>query len=217
MTNTTMFHKLINDYNAISYTHKYIYGFEYKGNVYKAVTDSAVMPYVLTLDKGSRGSGYALRFCPKTAQKLFLMTSAQVLCSAEYLLNTLKSWFPKASIIGAKSLKSWLPKAMDRYGRKTTYRSPKLATSKLTESPTRSSTRKLHSAMRRAWPTSPSEVGYSCYAHSYSYIYWQLQTAAVVTRAASKMNKKKLTSLCNLTIDNLPLLCYNTDRKKEKR
>lgn len=84
MTNTTMFHKLINDYNAISYTHNYIYGFEYKGNVYKAVTDSAVMPYVLTLDKGSRGSGYALRFCPKTAQKLFLMTSAQVLCSAEY-------------------------------------------------------------------------------------------------------------------------------------
>ena len=36
------------------------------------------------LDKASRGAGYALRFCPNAQQKLFLMTSAKVLCSAKF-------------------------------------------------------------------------------------------------------------------------------------
>lgn len=83
-TNTALFMNLIDRYNAIAFTHEYIWGFTYKKNVYMAITDSSVMPYVTCLDMASRGAGYALRFCPTTDMKLALMTSAQVLCSEAY-------------------------------------------------------------------------------------------------------------------------------------
>lgn len=79
-----LFKTMIDRYNAVAYTHNYIWGFEYKGIVYMAITDASVMPFVCKLDKASRGAGYALRFCPKTEQKLLLMQSAQVLCSVDY-------------------------------------------------------------------------------------------------------------------------------------
>ena len=45
-------------------------------------TTSEVMPYILKLDKASRGAGYSLRFCPTNTQKAFLITKgAQILCS----------------------------------------------------------------------------------------------------------------------------------------
>ena len=84
MTNTVLFKDLIDRYNNVAYTHEYIWGFEYKGNIYMAVTDESVMPYVCKLDKASRGAGYALRFCPTTAQKLVLLAGAKVLCSSRY-------------------------------------------------------------------------------------------------------------------------------------
>lgn len=79
-----LFKTMIDRYNAVAYTHNYIWGFEYKGIVYMAITDASVMPFVCKLDKASRGAGYALRFCPKTEQKMLLMQSAQVLCSVNY-------------------------------------------------------------------------------------------------------------------------------------
>ena len=79
-----LFKTMIDRYNAVAYTHNYIWGFEYKGIVYMAITDASVMPFVCKLDKASRGAGYALRFCPKTEQKILLMQSAQVLCSVNY-------------------------------------------------------------------------------------------------------------------------------------
>ena len=84
MTNTALFMNLIDRYNAVAYTHEYIWGFEYKGNIYMSITDSSAMAYVCKLDKASRGCGMALRFCPTTDQKLALMAGAQVLCSKKY-------------------------------------------------------------------------------------------------------------------------------------
>ena len=84
--NTTIFQKLINGYNALSFTHNYIFGYEYKGNVYATSVTAEVLPYILKLDKASRGAWYALRFCPTVEQKLFLMmqNTTGVICSSEY-------------------------------------------------------------------------------------------------------------------------------------
>jgi len=84
MTNTALFQNLINRYNAVAYTHRYIWGFTYAHNVYMAITTSEAMPFVCKLDKASRGAGMALRFCPNMEQKIVLMAGAQVLCSEKY-------------------------------------------------------------------------------------------------------------------------------------
>lgn len=71
-------------YNAIAFTHNYIFGFIYKGTVYMVCTTSQLLPYLLTLDTSSRGTGYSLRFKPTKEQKLFLLTHAKALCSERY-------------------------------------------------------------------------------------------------------------------------------------
>ena len=82
MMNVELFESMIDRYNGLAYTHNYIWGFTFKGNVYMAITDSAVMPYILKLDKASRGAGYSLRFKPGTKQKVLLLSKgAKVLCS----------------------------------------------------------------------------------------------------------------------------------------
>ena len=86
--NTTMFEYLIAEYNRLAYTHDYIYGFEYKGVVYAVKTTDVVMPYVLKLDKASRGQGYSLRFKPTKAQKTMLLMGATVLCSKKFFDET---------------------------------------------------------------------------------------------------------------------------------
>lgn len=92
MTNITIFNTLINGYNALSFTHNYIFGFEYKGIVYATTVTAEVLPYILKLDKASRGAGYALRFCPTTEQKIFLLSKgAEVICSSEYFKNEVAS------------------------------------------------------------------------------------------------------------------------------
>lgn len=84
MMNTALFMNLIDRYNAIAYTHMYILGFTYKGNVYMAMTDRSYLPLICTLDKASRGAGYALRFCPNTQQKIALLPKAQLICSKKF-------------------------------------------------------------------------------------------------------------------------------------
>lgn len=88
MTNTALFYDMIARYNAKAFTHQYIWGFEYKKNIYMAVTDAQMMALVCKLDKASRGAGYALRFCPTTDQKLALMASAKLICSADFFKAT---------------------------------------------------------------------------------------------------------------------------------
>lgn len=84
MTNMALLQEMIDKYNRVSYTHHYIYGFTFKGMVYAVECGTDVMPYILTLDKASRGQGYALRFCPTTAIKMFLLNhGAKVICSEQ--------------------------------------------------------------------------------------------------------------------------------------
>lgn len=85
MTNLTMKEMLWTRYNAIAYAHDYILGFTFKGIVYAITVDSNVCSKVLKLDKASRGAGFALRFKPKTDEKIFLLTlGAQAICSVEF-------------------------------------------------------------------------------------------------------------------------------------
>lgn len=85
MKNATLFYSMINRYNEKSYTHHYIFGFHFKGNVYMVVADSKILAYILKLDKASRGQGYSLRFSPNTDQKLMLIAmGAMILCSTEF-------------------------------------------------------------------------------------------------------------------------------------
>ena len=87
----TMFNYLVNEYNRLAYTHNYIFGFEYKGLVYAVTTTNEVLPYILKLDKASRGAGLALRFKPTNAQKLLLIAKgAEVVCSIEYFNEVVK-------------------------------------------------------------------------------------------------------------------------------
>lgn len=84
MNTFTMMMNLWNRYHKLSFTDNYILGFTYKGLVYRTTVTADIVPHVLTLDKASRGAGYSIRFKPTVAQKLFLMTGAQVVCSVEY-------------------------------------------------------------------------------------------------------------------------------------
>ena len=85
MKNTIAHEALINHYNNTSFTHNYIFGFTYKGNVYAVETTSELLPFITTVDKASRGAGLALRFKPNTSIKLMLMDKgAKVICSTEY-------------------------------------------------------------------------------------------------------------------------------------
>ena len=92
MMNTTLFEAMIDRYNELSFTHDYMFGFEYRGNVYFCETTAEVLPFILTLDKASRGQGYALRFKPTANQKLFLLTkNAHLLCSKEFFEATVQN------------------------------------------------------------------------------------------------------------------------------
>ena len=82
--NTTIFEHMIDGYNTRAYTHEYIFGFEYKGTIYMSKATSSILPFVLCLDRASRGAGYSLRFKPNNGQKMLLMAGAEVLCSKEY-------------------------------------------------------------------------------------------------------------------------------------
>ena len=99
MTNTALFHELLNQYNALSFTHEYILGFEFDSNIYMATVDAEILPFVTCLDKASRGAGYSLRFKPTKAQKSLLMTYSKVLCSAKFFHEeTAESKYNKGEI-----------------------------------------------------------------------------------------------------------------------
>lgn len=91
MTNTILFNTMINRYNTMAFTHQYIWGFSYKGNIYMAMSDASLMPYICCLDKASRGAGYALRFKPTNDQKILLLQNAIVLCSEKFFDETVAS------------------------------------------------------------------------------------------------------------------------------
>ena len=92
MKNTIAHEALINHYNNTSFTHNYIFGFTYKGNVYAVEATSEFLPFITMVDKASRGAGLALRFKPNTSIKLMLMNKgAKVICSVEHFNEVLAS------------------------------------------------------------------------------------------------------------------------------
>ena len=91
MTNLALFNEMISKYNQLAFTHDYIFGFEFMGNIYMVETTSEILPYVLKLDKASRGAGYSLRFKPNKSQKVLLMgKNTRILCSKEYFQDMVK-------------------------------------------------------------------------------------------------------------------------------
>ena len=89
MTTNPIFKTMIDRYNELSYTHNYIFGFAFNGNIYATFTDESVLPYVCTLDKASskNGGGYSLRYKPNKAQKATLFANSEktfIVCSVEY-------------------------------------------------------------------------------------------------------------------------------------
>jgi hypothetical protein len=82
--NTALFINMIDRYNKHSFTHEYIFGFAYKGNVYMTFANSGILPAILTLDKASRGAGYSLRFKPNNSIKVALLANAELICSEAY-------------------------------------------------------------------------------------------------------------------------------------
>ena len=88
--NTALHLEMIRTYNEMAFTHKYIWGFIYKKNVYMAITDESVLPFVTCLDTSSRNSGYSLRFRPNNNQKIALLPSASVFCSEKYFNEVAK-------------------------------------------------------------------------------------------------------------------------------
>ena len=91
MMNTALFQKMINRYNELSYTHNYIYGFYFQNVVYMVEATADLMPYILKLDKASRGAGYALRFCPTKEQKALLLSKgATALCSKNFFETSVR-------------------------------------------------------------------------------------------------------------------------------
>ena len=89
MTTNPIFKTMIDRYNELSYTHNYIFGLAFNGNIYATFTDESVLPYVCTLDKASskNGGGYSLRYKPNKAQKTTLFANSEktfIICSVEY-------------------------------------------------------------------------------------------------------------------------------------
>lgn len=92
MMNTALFENMISRYNELAYTHNYIYGFYFQNSVYMVEATAEIMPYILKLDKASRGAGYALRFCPTKNQKILLLSKgATLLCSKEFFETSVKN------------------------------------------------------------------------------------------------------------------------------
>ena len=84
MTNTALLNHMIEKYNALAYTHEYIFGFSYKENIYQAFVSSSFLSSILTLDRASRGAGCSLRFCPTNDIKVALLPYSEVLCSEKF-------------------------------------------------------------------------------------------------------------------------------------
>lgn len=84
MINKALFNEMVTFYERKTFTHKYIIGISFQGNIYMVKITSDLLPYILKLDKASRGNGYSLRFKPNKATKALLMSQgATLLCSVE--------------------------------------------------------------------------------------------------------------------------------------
>ena len=90
--NMAIFGNLVTFYNSRAFTHNYIFGIIWKGNLYMVKTTSELLSAVLKLDKASRGNGYSLRFKPnRSVKELLLGQGATLLCSREMFEELVKN------------------------------------------------------------------------------------------------------------------------------
>lgn len=83
--NIALKEKMVEFYNTNAFTHNYIFGFRFNGNIWLVKVSSEILERVLTLDKASRGAGYALRFKPNRAVKSYMLScGAELLCSEKF-------------------------------------------------------------------------------------------------------------------------------------
>ena len=87
MTNANIMKNLVDFYTERAYTSNYIFGFRSAGMIYAVSILEAddMLPYIMKLDKASRGQGYSLRFKPDKAQKALLLSQDGVdaICSEQ--------------------------------------------------------------------------------------------------------------------------------------
>lgn len=89
MANENIKKMLLDGYNALAFTDKYIMAYASEKVIYFTFCEAHDIDNILTLDKASRGQGYSLRFKPNKAQKAILLSmGATALCSEAYF-NTL--------------------------------------------------------------------------------------------------------------------------------
>lgn len=86
---TTNLINLIARYNSIAFTHNYVMGFTYEGNIY--AINAVGLTFGIRLDRASskNGGGYSLRFKPSVEEKEAMIKSGMVelICSQEYFDN----------------------------------------------------------------------------------------------------------------------------------
>lgn len=88
-----MFAKMINFYNDKAYTHYYIFGFIFCGDVYKYTLEADEIVNWLKLDKAGRNAGMAIRFRPTTEQKLEMVKRGAVkVCTTKYFNARFENW-----------------------------------------------------------------------------------------------------------------------------
>lgn len=77
---------LVNRYNSIAFTHNYIMGFTYKGNVY--AVKQVGLSFGIKTDRASskNGGGYCLRYYPTADERRAIVESgtAELICSKEW-------------------------------------------------------------------------------------------------------------------------------------
>ena len=84
MENTALKMEMLGNYHKMAFTDNYILGFSYKGNIYITYRKAEHMANLVKLDVASRGQGYSIRFKPTTSDKIYLLTSSKVICSAKF-------------------------------------------------------------------------------------------------------------------------------------
>lgn len=84
MNNVVMF--LMNRYERLAYTNKYIFGFRLNGLVYAYYTQSLTVGMVADTASKKNGGQKSLRYCPKKAEKQALIESgmATPICTETY-------------------------------------------------------------------------------------------------------------------------------------
>ena len=107
MTDTSLFKSMTERYERASFAKQYIFGFTFKGNVYMARADASVFPYVLCLDRASRGAGCSIRFCPTNDQKVFLLNRSTILCSEKFFNETCATSIYNRGEIFEKLVTEW--------------------------------------------------------------------------------------------------------------